>query len=79
MSSSRARKKRRAPLLTGPVILLLVLGSLVQGQDQPSRQAKITVDAGKPAHSISPALFGIFFEDINLSSDGGIYPDEGNQ
>src|SRR5208283_5475577 len=37
--------------------------------------AKITVDAAHPAHAISPTLWGIFFEDINLSADGGIYPE----
>ncbi|MCX6896349.1 MAG: alpha-L-arabinofuranosidase, partial [Verrucomicrobia bacterium] len=26
-------------------------------------------------HKISPTLWGIFFEDINLSADGGIYPE----
>lgn len=40
-------------------------------------QAKttITIDANKPGHAISPTLFGIFFEDINLSADGGLYPE----
>ena len=38
-------------------------------------QATITVDAGKPGHAVSPMLWGIFFEDINLSADGGIYPE----
>src|SRR5208283_4632983 len=37
--------------------------------------AKITVDAEHPAHPISPTLWGIFFEDINMSADGGIYPE----
>lgn len=37
--------------------------------------AKITVQANKPAHQIPPTLWGIFFEDINLSADGGIYPE----
>jgi hypothetical protein len=27
----------------------------------------------KPGHAISPTLYGIFFEDINCSADGGIY------
>jgi alpha-L-arabinofuranosidase len=27
----------------------------------------------KPGHAISPMLYGIFFEDINCSADGGIY------
>ncbi|MGC4102423.1 alpha-L-arabinofuranosidase C-terminal domain-containing protein [Ferruginibacter sp.] len=38
-------------------------------------QTKITVDVNKTEHKISPTLFGIFFEDINLSADGGIYPE----
>jgi len=38
-------------------------------------QATITVDANKPGHDISPTLWGIFFEDINLSADGGLYPE----
>ena len=27
----------------------------------------------KPGHAISPTLYGIFFEDINCSADGGLY------
>ncbi|MCK9206066.1 MAG: DUF1080 domain-containing protein [Salinivirgaceae bacterium] len=38
-------------------------------------QTKITVDVNIPGHEISPTLFGIFFEDINLSADGGLYPE----
>jgi alpha-L-arabinofuranosidase len=38
-------------------------------------QTKITVDVNNPGHTISPTLFGVFFEDINLSADGGIYPE----
>src|ERR1043166_288327 len=37
--------------------------------------ATISVQADKPGHRISPTLWGIFFEDINLSADGGIYPE----
>src|SRR5882724_12800988 len=40
-----------------------------------ARTAKISVDAAHPAHAIPPTLWGIFFEDINLSADGGIYPE----
>ncbi|HEX7568927.1 MAG TPA: alpha-L-arabinofuranosidase C-terminal domain-containing protein, partial [Verrucomicrobiae bacterium] len=49
-----------------------VLASAISINAQP---AKITVDAANPAHAISPTLWGIFFEDINLSADGGIYPE----
>jgi alpha-L-arabinofuranosidase len=34
---------------------------------------KLTVDADKPGPAISPMLYGIFFEDINCSADGGLY------
>jgi alpha-L-arabinofuranosidase len=37
--------------------------------------ASLTVDVDKPGVKISPTLWGIFFEDINLSADGGIYPE----
>ncbi len=35
--------------------------------------ATLTVAVDKPSHAISPTLYGIFFEDINCSADGGIY------
>lgn len=35
--------------------------------------ATITVAADKPAHKVAPTLWGLFFEDINLSADGGLY------
>jgi alpha-L-arabinofuranosidase len=37
--------------------------------------ASLTVEVDKPGVKISPTLWGIFFEDINLSADGGIYPE----
>lgn len=38
-------------------------------------QATIEVDGSKPGHRIAPTLWGIFFEDINNSADGGLYPE----
>lgn len=35
-------------------------------------QVELTVDAGKPGPRISPTLYGLFFEDINLGADGGL-------
>ena len=35
--------------------------------------ATLRVEVDKPGHAISPVLYGIFFEDINCSADGGIY------
>jgi alpha-L-arabinofuranosidase len=49
-----------------------LLASAVSVNAQP---AKITVDAAHPAHPIPTTLWGIFFEDINMSTDGGIYPE----
>src|ERR1017187_3483131 len=36
-------------------------------------QATITIDVDKPGHAVSPMLWGIFFEEINLAGDGGLY------
>ena len=33
----------------------------------------VTVDAGRPGARINPAMWGIFFEDINFGADGGLY------
>jgi alpha-L-arabinofuranosidase len=37
------------------------------------RGASITVQVGRPGAKISPALWGIFFEDLNFAADGGLY------
>jgi alpha-L-arabinofuranosidase len=37
--------------------------------------ATISVRADQPGHAISPLLWGVFFEDINLAADGGLYPE----
>src|SRR5512141_321370 len=37
--------------------------------------ARIEVQLESPGRAVSPTLWGIFFEDINLSADGGIYPE----
>lgn len=37
--------------------------------------ATINIQTDQPGHKIPPTLWGVFFEDINLSADGGIYPE----
>jgi hypothetical protein len=37
--------------------------------------ATVDVQVDKPGHQVSPTLWGVFFEDINLSADGGVYPE----
>jgi alpha-L-arabinofuranosidase len=59
---------RIRPLIV--VALVLVSASAVH-----AAPASLTVDVDKPGVKISPTLWGIFFEDINLSADGGIYPE----
>jgi len=49
-----------------------VLLSLISTNAQP---ATISVAVDRPGHTIAPTLWGIFFEDINLSADGGLYPE----
>src|ERR1051325_6543065 len=53
-----------------PAALLLLPWLQAQGEAAPA--AKLTIQVDKPGHKIPPTLWGIFFEDINLSADGGI-------
>ncbi|MFI5380086.1 MAG: alpha-L-arabinofuranosidase C-terminal domain-containing protein [Tepidisphaerales bacterium] len=50
-----------------------LFGSAFAADAPPARPATISIQADKPGHEISPVLWGIFFEDINLSADGGVY------
>jgi alpha-L-arabinofuranosidase len=54
------------------ILLVLTFGVFARGV---FAQASLTVDVDKPGHLVSPYLWGVFFEDINLSADGGIYPE----
>ena len=37
---------------------------------------QLSIDASNQVHDISDLLFGIFFEDINFSADGGLYAEK---
>ena len=55
--------------------LSFALLPLVPGtQDQPGPTI-ISVDVAHRGAAISPAMFGVFFEDINFGADGGLYPE----
>ena len=53
--------------------LLVAALSLTAAAPVRAAPATLTVEVDKPGHAISPTLYGIFFEDINCSADGGIY------
>jgi len=55
--------------------VLLASLSALHAQTGGTTEATIMVEVDKPGSAISPDLFGIFFEDINLSTDGGMYPE----
>lgn len=51
----------------------LFLSSLVAAALTANAQVKINVGTADNAKSVSPMLYGIFFEDINHAADGGLY------
>jgi alpha-L-arabinofuranosidase len=54
--------------------LWLALLALAPASTLPAQAAlTLSVDVTAPGKPISPDLFGIFFEDINYSADGGLY------
>jgi alpha-L-arabinofuranosidase len=53
--------------LTGLAVILLNVFAFAQTNNV------ITVKADKPYAEIQPTMWGVFFEDINLGADGGIY------
>jgi alpha-L-arabinofuranosidase len=52
-------------------LLAIALATITAQTALPAATIEVQVD--KPGHKISPTLWGIFFEDINCSADGGIY------
>jgi alpha-L-arabinofuranosidase len=54
-------------------LLVIIAFFLATALASVAAPATITVAVDKPGHAISPMLYGIFFEDINCSADGGIY------
>ncbi len=48
---------------------MLLMISFSNGQNK----AVFTVKTDKPVADVQPTMWGIFFEDINLGADGGIY------
>ncbi|HKZ68182.1 MAG TPA: hypothetical protein VJ111_17565, partial [Chitinophagaceae bacterium] len=57
----------RQSILAGFGIFVMVFSSMAQTKHI------ITVKAGQPGTEIQPTMWGVFFEDINMGADGGIY------
>lgn len=54
--------------------LLLLVAALAAGLALQLRAAtSLTIQANQPGPRINPAMWGIFFEDINFGADGGLY------
>src|ERR1700749_940461 len=59
-------RRRFRCLLAGLFLLACLPCARPQG-------STVTIQANQPAAAISSNLFGIFFEEINMAGDGGIY------
>ena len=64
---------------TNPMKLKLQLALLTLGiacaSFNAGAAATITIQADQPGAKINPAMWGVFFEDINFGADGGLYFD----
>jgi alpha-L-arabinofuranosidase len=67
----------RPTVLFASIILMGVLMSApnLAPQFAQTQTNTITVQLDRPGATISPTLFGLFFEDINFGADGGLYPE----
>jgi alpha-N-arabinofuranosidase len=54
-------------------LITLLFGVLIVANMTAQQVRTITVDADKPGSAIQPTMWGIFFEDINMAADGGLY------
>jgi alpha-L-arabinofuranosidase len=66
-------RRKHAQLMKLSVISLPTVGAVLLAASLHAAPATISVAANKPAHKVAPTLWGLFFEDINLSADGGLY------
>lgn len=53
-------------------LTLVVFGAMASVAAEGTR---LTVSVDRPGATISPTMYGIFFEDINFGADGGLYPE----
>lgn len=51
----------------------MAAGMLLSSTFSAGAQGTLYVDAGAKGHDVNPGMYGIFFEEINHSGDGGLY------
>ena len=54
-------------------LVLLIVAAFAGATSFAFAAPTITIQAGQPGPKINPAMWGIFFEDINFGADGGLY------
>ena len=59
-------------MITIPALVTLWVASLGL-HAQPTANPTVNIDASHPGATVSPRLYGIFFEEINHAGDGGLY------
>jgi alpha-N-arabinofuranosidase len=64
--------KLTLPFMKAPLLSALALASLSLAS-QAAEPLSLTVQVDKPGAKINPAMWGVFFEDINFGADGGLY------
>src|SRR4030042_4508426 len=62
-------KKPRSKIALATAFWAMACLAFVEAQSG----AKLTIQADRPGARVSPTMWGIFFEDINLAADGGVY------
>ena len=55
------------------IVTLFALCAMTGLTNEANAQVNIQVDVAQKGIEISPTLYGIFYEDINFASDGGLY------
>ena len=65
--------KRIICSLVGAGLFATACSPKVQAAGTNPRPLSITIQANQPGAKINPAMWGIFFEDINFGADGGLY------
>jgi hypothetical protein len=66
--------KDKKPVKSLAAILLFALyAATTFSQSNVQAKCMINVKVDKPIATVQPTMWGIFFEDINMGADGGIY------